>query len=710
MVLLCFGILHFFLLDCISGDAKPKRKSNRESDQYERDNAKKSKIEGASDMNDFQASAANLGRLGIGSNNILPTMASMKDNKTQCERDYSKDAKSEERNGLPASVNKPREGASGLVGSGSVDTMRKSNHGEISLKKRKVKDWQNCQNYSETFQNDEFQLHVRSMPVKEDTSDSGLRRNKKPRVSQTDGKESSKSKTNAESEKKDIKTRLLPSASNNTIDNNSDKLKHLNKYRLKITSQLTMEDLESLKKDLGCEQVSTTDTSSSSKVSDSCKNRMNYQELKGSPVESVSSSPMKMSSLNNLSPAKLELGLDDVKVCDFPKKGSARKLVDGCVNCVTQHSGTAKERKSAKNPVPDLRKTDARDNFGRECKLGVKPSSLFGNAYLENDDCDTLEGHNTCPTAQRASEPCYNKNRIGRNQQNTVLLQQESGKASCLVSKDKGRNFGLNSEGAIEKVSGLANEHEVLNTRRSSRVETEIDRSHIAACGVLQGDVKQPFVDQSGLKSAKSGKNISKRESRKLPDDSVENPLQPEGHGRSGVKLGDPCCKDESVLMHHDLIKISDAEKNITTRQDCKDEKSLVDHHLEDEYEVLPSASKLTPGTQNGSFLHVKTRDLSMCSNALKVSKDNGNVVHQNEPRQIMGNSAPDRSVVRDLSGPSWVRRDTFDQTAHTVLKEAEDLRDYADNLKVLIVALYIVSKVLSHALYLCNWFYFCLS
>ncbi|XP_042054976.1 cysteine-tryptophan domain-containing zinc finger protein 3-like isoform X2 [Salvia splendens] len=74
----------------------------------------------------------------------------------------------------------------------------------------------------------------------------------------------------------------------------------------KAMMRLTIEDIDELRKDLGCEQLSTAATSSSSKISDSRKNRLSYAEMKGSPVESVSSSPMKMLYQNQVSPMMID--------------------------------------------------------------------------------------------------------------------------------------------------------------------------------------------------------------------------------------------------------------------------------------------------------------------------------------------------------------------------------------------------------------------
>lgn len=70
-----------------------------------------------------------------------------------------------------------------------------------------------------------------------------------------------------------------------------EKEQQVKKPRAKI--RCTIQDAVELRKDLEFEQPSMAATSSSSKVSDSRKNRLSFMEVKGSPEESVSSSPMR---------------------------------------------------------------------------------------------------------------------------------------------------------------------------------------------------------------------------------------------------------------------------------------------------------------------------------------------------------------------------------------------------------------------------------
>ncbi|CAI9118765.1 OLC1v1020380C3 [Oldenlandia corymbosa var. corymbosa] len=613
-------------LDFVTGgDAKPKKKVKRELDQEDHEIQKRIKTENASTIENFHNSTPCHGRLRFSLNNIPITRASIKD-----EDYFPKELKFDARNGLQSSTRKSRNDASGLPDTEQRGMVRKSNDKEKPSKKRKLKDGRND---SEILPSEGSQLCDRNVAVKEESSDIGFTRNKKPRVLQTDGKDSGRNKCTPD-------------------------LKRM-KTRVKIPSQITMEDLESLKKDLGCDPVSTAATSSSSKVSDSRKTRSSYQEMKGSPVESVSSSPIRMFIRNKLSPKSAVLGLDDSKAGEFPANRSHRNFVAGDGNYVSKRNGMPKKRQSSNvlqpeandNPLMNLLGTGAEDKFRGESKVGIEPSTLHGNSTDNNPDL--LEGHSPYPLDLRASQLDKDRTKIQGSIHGISL------KASSFP-KDKKCN--LNSLGALETACDQLNAPGVLNLRRSSKVETETLRSHGAASGVAN-DAKQTFLDQSGYKSAKGNENGVKRESRKLPDGSRDDIMQ------AGERTGSGLSNSGAQVT-----------KNLSTKEDCGSAKSKVDHHSEDDHEV--SASKSTPETLNGSHLHVQSHDVSTFNEVPKLSKDPSRTVNQNEPRKIIGRPVPDQHVVQDTNRLDLSRKDV---SCHVplALKEAEELRRYADQIKV---------------------------
>lgn len=83
----------------------------------------------------------------------------------------------------------------------------------------------------------------------------------------------------------------------------------------KAKMSCTIQDIVELKKDLESELPSMGAMSSSSKVSDSRKNRLSRMEVKGSPQESVSSSPMRIETTR-----KVDLRFNEVDAVSSVKK------------------------------------------------------------------------------------------------------------------------------------------------------------------------------------------------------------------------------------------------------------------------------------------------------------------------------------------------------------------------------------------------------
>ncbi|XP_042064269.1 cysteine-tryptophan domain-containing zinc finger protein 3-like isoform X3 [Salvia splendens] len=160
------------------------------------------------------------------------------------------------------------------------------NTGQVTAKKIKLKDNVYCQE--------------RKVSVNENSKDGHVHRDKKPRVchNEDDGFRVSQG---GDILKRSVELGDREYLTDRNIKKNGQQVKKpIAKMRL------TIEDIDELRKDLGCEQLSMAATSSSSKISDSRKNRLSYAEVKGSPEESVSSSPMRMLYPNQVLPMMTE--------------------------------------------------------------------------------------------------------------------------------------------------------------------------------------------------------------------------------------------------------------------------------------------------------------------------------------------------------------------------------------------------------------------
>ncbi|KAL8047692.1 hypothetical protein ABFS82_07G016800 [Erythranthe guttata] len=211
------------------------------------------KIKKESAVHDVHGNA-NLGMVG---HSGLPNKAAVKDVK-------KKSAPKADQ----ITVKKHKDQIQGLPDN-KASSIKTCNGGEVAVKKIKLKDY----GYS--------QHQVDKFSVQEDSRDGDFHRDKKSRVSKIED---------------EFKSSPFGEA---RVRSSIDKEQKLKKPRAK--TQLTIEDIDKLRKDLGCEQLSTAATSSSSKVSDSRKNRASYVKVKGSPEESVCSSPTRMPYPNQVS-------------------------------------------------------------------------------------------------------------------------------------------------------------------------------------------------------------------------------------------------------------------------------------------------------------------------------------------------------------------------------------------------------------------------
>lgn len=285
---------------------------------------KKIKSKDALTVDNFQTSGGNLGMIGHSMTSGLPSKAAVKNGK---EKSAQKDGISGGLGNIQIYVKKHKDTMLDLPYDGPLD-MKTCNGREVTTKKIKLKDYAYSQHQVATWQKNGSHLQDRKVSINEDSKDCDFHRDKKSRVSQIEEKEFRISQGDNISKRKSAEARVRSSGSKEyPMNRGIEKEQQVRKPRAKL--RLTIEDIDKLRKDLGCEQLSTAATSSSSKVSDSRKNRLSYVEVKGSPEESVSSSPMRMLYPNQVSPMMTEAaGKVDSRFNDVPAMGSAKKFHD----------------------------------------------------------------------------------------------------------------------------------------------------------------------------------------------------------------------------------------------------------------------------------------------------------------------------------------------------------------------------------------------
>lgn len=226
--------------------------------------------------------------------------------------------------------------------------MKESDKMFSSTKKRKIS-LENFRVHSETVVGSGY-IADDGLSIKDEISENNPRNEKKTEISRIKGKESVKIKMGSKIDKNGRVMRIL-------LSNVKEHMPHGIEKRNGSTEQQSdqfqcnaspksMDGLDSSKKDLSCVLHSTVATSSSSKISSSHKSKSKFQEARGSPVESVSSSPLRISNPVAFEGKSNALGKDAV-TGSFSIRGSQRRSSDGAVGGGIGLSGTVRREKDS---------------------------------------------------------------------------------------------------------------------------------------------------------------------------------------------------------------------------------------------------------------------------------------------------------------------------------------------------------------------------
>lgn len=323
--------------DHVIGDDSNPRKKIKESGEYLHGKGQMKRIKSTDVciVDNVQNSCGNLGVNGHGVTSGLPSKTAVKHGK-------KKSAQKDEISGGLGNIqiNVKRENIMQDLPDNGPLGVEMCNGRQVTSKKIKLKDYVYSQHQVETQQNNGSTLQDRKASVNEDSKDGDTHRDKKSRVPHIEDDEFSRGQ-DGDISKRSVEIRSL-GAKECPTNRSIEKEQQVKKPRAKM--RLTIEDIDELRKDLGCEHLSMAATSSSSKVSDSRKNRLSYVEVKGSPEESVSSSPMRMLYPNQVSPLMAETtGKVDCMFNDVGAVSSVKKLED--MN-ESSEFGTARRRTS----------------------------------------------------------------------------------------------------------------------------------------------------------------------------------------------------------------------------------------------------------------------------------------------------------------------------------------------------------------------------
>ncbi|ESW35075.1 hypothetical protein PHAVU_001G204500 [Phaseolus vulgaris] len=605
------------------GDTKNmKVKSRRDHDEDFSRPSKKSKSHKAHSTNEEWTveQSGTTRKVGVqSSNSTFPTTSVGKDRPRQKAHSSSRDSKSR-KDKIPVSAENTKDKGHGSLDEGSLDLGNCDSIG--SVKKRKLKGYQDAITYSPG--NPRIQ---ESKTSEHDFSDS--RKEKKAKSSKSGGKESSTSKGSGRTDKK------VSHAKNQKFKQNPES----------SLSHRSLDGMDCSKRDLGSLQVSVAATSSSSKVSGSHKTKASFQEAKGSPVESVSSSPIRISNADKFSNKEIT-GKDDsheIAVVDSPRRCSNRDN-DGGID----RSGTARKEKSLTVANrPDFQ--DKGVNYMSDTK--IKAETI---GYCTNGGVDTIIPDGTYAGKEQIKHPGEDKTDVSyANMSHTRKNGMESG--------FEDNNDGCKSESHVDKVK-------VKNASSSSQLKNQSPLGE-----AKHKDGKNKLQEKFGIKPDQS-ENIhpvkkdytEKNETRKKENHLIR------GHDFQDVSM-DALCKQDA-FQAPSQTQLPDSDRST--------KKSLLertDQEVHGKGKLLSSRPVgLLKGNGDVEVGPSKVDDASKLPKKQLKKTDHQNGNQQTGSRNPILNGHKSK----ELDAPSPVRRDSYSHAANNAVKEAKDLKHLADRLK----------------------------
>nr|GLL42602.1 uncharacterized protein LOC109160423 [Ipomoea trifida] len=563
---------------------------------------------------------------GHSSSNGMAPIASMKDR----HKYKFKDSKTSDKSPL---IHNPVSSSDGSLHAG------KCNSKDSSKRRRKGNGYHHSEANSRSFPGLGCNSQD-SVGLLEETCENGQRKEKRARVSKSEVKDSSGNNAN---EGKDERVR--------------NKDQQIGQYLDCTQSQQTIDAMDSSKRHLGTLQPSMAATSSSSKVSGSQRNKSNLQELRASPVESVSSSPLRISTVDKFT--------------------STRR--NDC-----QDAGLL-------SMLTPRRSSDGENDGGSDQSGMIKKGETLNAGHNGSLDCQEADlGHISCVKVSRGTAPSPV---IAKHDENVAVEplpqcdQYDSKTQNLERGQDKGRrNDGLHgNSGIVVKKSGKGSSSKPKDKNRSYR--SDFDRS----------TVNEPLdqMPSSGEKLKPGQNKFHERTVNHLDSNSVKDPTErllnestkdeihsklSHNNGRD-VRIGiiSGLDKGQALLPNQDdgrLTKkpVSDKTNGVLTSGRGK---SLLPLPARSQNETAACLQSI-PGSQK------EATNLSVDDFEDNASRDKHGKKGQSQSRDQPStrHSTAMLTKVRDLDAPSPVRKDSSNQAASNAVKEATNLKHMADRLK----------------------------
>lgn len=603
-------------------------------------------------------------------------------------QNYSNHSSSKDLKSKSASSRKSREQVNSSNGKhkeiSSASEAKKIDKYDFNDKKRKLKERQESQAGQEISMSSEQVAGSRPM-LKESLIESELRRHKKAKVAKSEGKEKESRAVvgGGKFEIKGCSTRIALSSNRkhplDVIDSDGAQRgthEQMIHYHGNPTSGQTLDCIDSLKRDATYMGSLAATTSSSSKVSGSQKGKVNLPEARGSPVESVSSSPMRILNNENNSARRSSSIKDNAIPTVHSGMGSPKRFADSELDGSSDQSGTR-----AKDPASNdcLRSSE----IYRTAESGVLDSLKGSHEYQDTEtnflpgvkaidgkyskvvkhgdiiSTDPVKAKILCGNGNLPRQP--DKYHLERSDNNHTCDEGEhctSGQKSSIKSslhpKDKRRNLNFDSDKSKPKVIGSSTElKDSMRTCNAGPTDADFNHLNSNKKDDLESHSKQHR--NHDLRDAVAGLSRSKP----APQQNLQNASSHERKNTSGLLISE--ATDRSTVGYGKGLQSSKIGKD-------KLEKNVCDPRIAPESIKETNLEQYSLGAVN-----------SEASNSMKLSRkfDEQNETLLNQLRQtttsVPGSSSP-------------VKKD-WHPTVNALIKEARDLKHTANRLKVYITS-----------------------
>ncbi|XP_008802117.2 cysteine-tryptophan domain-containing zinc finger protein 7-like [Phoenix dactylifera] len=704
-----------------------KPKSKREVEQDDSRAFKKIKNEGSHYLiKDCYPDHDVIGKEGPDMANGLSTKTIAKNRQKHNNISLSKDLKCETKGSLSVSSrrlkNEVQDISNGEIKETfSTSDLEKPEGLRFAAKKRKPKEWQDSQ---------EAQASLNEV-----LSDNEMLKSKKARVSNSDGMGSSASKIDGGMDKRGSSMRaILPSSREHLPDGMDDEGSYAvgKEYQLGqcrgTTSQQALDCVDPLKSDMAYAQASTAATSSSSKVSSSRRSKANFQELKGSPVESVSSSPLRISNTEKLFTKRKSVVKEDAINVGSSVLRSPKRCSDSEVDGESDRSRKIRKETSysvQRRPIENYKAAESGvlDSVRRplnrqsreanqlsggkvEDEMLLKRGACDGVSTAEFEEINVVSGtrnlmdlDNNCLHESPYKDHAQDLDKLNKHHQVDGSSHQNFGKNSSLKFKGRHRSSKSDMDNSKLKVSGSFCENkDSYSTKNGSSCRQKVDLdSHQHSTYLENARDKNYSFEGKDEKDCSGKKDCTARSSTGRRDNNssfgIQESLDEHGPSVLPIQLKDLDSRVSAVGARCGKSNVHDGLQLGSSYNEEKSPNHLISGQID-----LPELPFLTgkahsilsfrdkqgthcPDPQKFSPVKESRSEVPSCDAVNADTSKTGKQSRQPNIQNGLHHPGLRQATPNDPDTSSPIRKDGH-SAAHIVMKEARDLKHTANRLK----------------------------